>query len=166
VAALAPYALANNTSGTTALSVMYNGKVIAGPSLSVATSAPGIFTLNSSGVGPAVITNQDGTINSPDHPAPKGSIIVLYATGEGQISPGGVDGAITGTPLPSLTLPVSLRIGGKPAQLMYAGEAPNEVSGVMQINAVVPPDAPSGTVSVYLVVGSNISPLNVTMNVQ
>jgi uncharacterized protein (TIGR03437 family) len=164
VAAIVPYELAS--SKTTAWSVSYNGKRIAGPTLTVDVSAPGIFTFNSSGVGPAVIANQDGTINSPDHPAPKGSVIVLYATGEGQISPGGVDGALTGTPLPSLTQPASLRIGGKPAVLQYAGEAPGEVSGVMQINAVVPMDATSGMVSLYLVIGTNASPINVWMYVQ
>ncbi len=163
-AVLVPYELAGSTTAT--VSVAYNGTRTNGPAQSVDVSAPGIFTVNSSGVGPAVIMNQDGGINSPDHPAPKGSIIVLYATGEGQISPGGVDGAITGTPLPSLTLPVSLRIGGKPAQLMYAGEAPGEVSGVMQVNAVVPSEATSGTDSLYLVVGNNISPLGVTISVQ
>jgi uncharacterized protein (TIGR03437 family) len=166
VAALVPYALANNTTGTTAVSVVYNGKTINGPTLSVAKSAPGIFTVQSSGIGTAVIQNADGTINSADHPAPKGSVIVLYATGEGQIAPGGVDGAITGTPLPVLTQPAGLRIGGKPAVLQYAGEAPGEVSGVMQVNAVVPPDAPSGMVSVYLAVGNQISPVGVWMYVE
>ena len=77
-----------------------------------------------------------------------------------------MDGALTGTPLPALTQPVSLRIGGKPAVLNYAGEAPGEVSGVMQINAVVPADAPSGVTSLYLVIGENASPAGVTMWVQ
>jgi uncharacterized protein (TIGR03437 family) len=80
-------------------------------------------------------------------------VIVLYATGEGQISLGGIDGAITGTPLPSLTLPAAVRIGG----LQCAGE----VCGVMQVNAVVTPDALIRMVSVYRVMGNAISPANV-----
>ena len=40
--------------------------------------------------------NQDGTINSPDHPAPRGSRVAIYGTGDGQTLPAGVDGIIVG----------------------------------------------------------------------
>ena len=51
----------------------------------VAASAPGIFTMNSSGSGQGAILNQDYSVNSPTQPAAPGSIIMLYATGGGAL---------------------------------------------------------------------------------
>ena len=129
----------------------------------VGLSAPGLFTANSQGFG-EVAANQDRSLNGPNNPAARGSVVTFYATGASQLLPGGIDGSVIGAPLPSLTQAVSLRIGGKPAQLLYAGPAPGEVSGVLQINAMIPADAPTGSaVSVYPVIGYNASPVGVTM---
>jgi uncharacterized protein (TIGR03437 family) len=46
-------------------------------------------------------------------------------------------------------------IGGQPAQIQYAGEAPTLVSGVFQINAVVPDSIASGNQPVVVTIGSN-----------
>jgi uncharacterized protein (TIGR03437 family) len=129
-------------------------------------NVPGFFTAGANGTGQVLVANQDGTLNSPSNPAPRGSIVTFYATGEGQLSPPGIDGQITVLPLPAATQPVSVRIGGKPADLRYAGPAPAEVSGVMQINATVPLDAPTGNDSVYLVIGANITPPGLTLVVR
>jgi uncharacterized protein (TIGR03437 family) len=40
---------------------------------------------------------------------------------------------------------VSVRIGGVDARVLYAGTAPGEIVGVVQINAVVPAQAPTGS---------------------
>jgi uncharacterized protein (TIGR03437 family) len=161
-----PYALAQSPPGIPVqFQVQYNGLTTAS-SAALDVSAPGLFTAAGNGLGQVLASNEDGTLNSDANPAQRNSIVTFYATGAGQLSPGGVDGAITGFPLPVLTQPVSLRIGGKPAQLQYAGPAPSEVSGVLQINAVVPSDAPSGDDSVYLVIGLNSSPAGVTLAVQ
>ena len=130
-------------------------------------SAPGLFTANSSGSGEVAAANQDGSLNSQSNAAARGSVVTFYGTGAGQLSPAGIDGVLVGAPLPALTQPVSIRIGGKPAQVLYAGPAPGEVSGVLQIDAVVPLDAPSGdAVSVYLVIGNNSSPQGATLAVR
>ncbi len=64
--------------------------------LPVAPVAPSIFSVNLSGTGQAAILNQDGlTVNSAKSPAARGSIISIYATGEGQTQPGGIDGRIS-----------------------------------------------------------------------
>jgi trimeric autotransporter adhesin len=69
----------------------------------------------------------------------KGEVVVLYLTGEGQTTPTGVTGKITNN---ATTFPVSgqvtVTIGGQPASVQFAGEAPGLISGVMQVNAVVP----------------------------
>jgi uncharacterized protein (TIGR03437 family) len=66
-----------------------------------AAAAPGIFTLNGSGSGSGAILTTAGCpggasqcVNSSSNPAPQGSTIVLYVTGEGQTMPAGVTGAV------------------------------------------------------------------------
>jgi len=65
---------------------------VAGGNMVTAAVSPGLFTLNQSGTGQAAVVNQDGTINGPNNPAPAGSTIVLYGTGQGQVSPAVADG--------------------------------------------------------------------------
>ncbi|MDQ6707959.1 MAG: M12 family metallopeptidase, partial [Acidobacteriota bacterium] len=148
---IVPYAVAGKAS--TVVTVEYQGKRSTGVIGPVVAAVPALFTSNSSGTGLAAVLNQDGSFNSVSNPAARGSVIVLFGTGEGQTAPGGTDGTITGAPPPQPLVPVSLRIGGKPADILYAGEAPQLVSGVLQVNATVPNDAPPGNASVYLVVG-------------
>ena len=53
-----------------------------------------------------------------------------------------------------------------PAEVQYAGSAPGAVSGALQVNVVVPDDAPSGSaVPVVLTVGGIDSPA-ATMAIQ
>jgi uncharacterized protein (TIGR03437 family) len=83
--------------------------------------------------------NQDFTLNSAANPAAAGSYCVLYATGAGQTNPAGVDGLLTtNSPYPAPELPVTVTVGGLPATVTYAGAAPAEVAGVLQINFQVP----------------------------
>jgi uncharacterized protein (TIGR03437 family) len=131
----------------------------------VVASAPGLFTAASNGSGQASATNQDGTINSAANPARLGSVVSLYATGEGQTSPLGVDGKPAAPPLPQPVLSVSVMIGGLPAQVDYAGGAPGEVAGVMQVNVLIPPNVQPGNVPVIVRVGSAPSQAAVTIAV-
>src|ERR1019366_5426395 len=119
------------------MQVTYDGvpsKVI---TYNVVPSAPGIFTINSAGNGQAAILNGDYSVNSDANPAPQGSYISVYATGGGQTSPPDSTGAIA-QGIAQVILPVTATIGGQPAQVLYAGHAPDEVAGVMQVNLQVP----------------------------
>jgi len=58
--------------------------------------------------------------------------------GEGQTSPAGVDGQAAQIPLPHPLAPVAVTIGGTTVIPQYAGGAPGEVAGVMQINVQIP----------------------------
>ena len=61
----------------------------------VAGAAPGLFTLNAQGTGPgAILNNADYTVADQNHPAPRGTYIVIYGTGEGITDPPGVDGRL------------------------------------------------------------------------
>jgi uncharacterized protein (TIGR03437 family) len=104
----------------------------------------GVFTTD--GVHAAAL-NQDGTMNSADHPAPVGSIISVWATGLGPIDPVQGDGTLVGFPLPTNTAQVAVQaieivspiFGGgymivTPFVVTYAGPAPYLVAGTSQIN--------------------------------
>jgi hypothetical protein len=99
-------------------------------------SAPHIFSTPN---GMAEAVNQNGSINTANKPAHRGDIISLFATGEGQTTPAGVDGKLATVPLPRPKLPVTVTIGGQPVQVLYAGGAPGEVAGLMQVNVQIPP---------------------------
>ncbi|MEX2303040.1 MAG: SBBP repeat-containing protein [Bryobacterales bacterium] len=165
VSAIAPYALANQTS--LRIVVEYGGARSAPIELTVAESAPGLFTYDSSGAGPAAVLNEDGSINTLANPASRGSIVVLYGTGEGQTEPAGEDGKIAAEIPPLPVRPVSVRIGELDAEVIYAGGAPGLVAGVIQVNARVPAElAETGAVPVILRVGSADSQPGVTLAVR
>ena len=96
--------------------------------------------------GQASAVNQDGTLNDAIHPAGAGTLLSLYVTGAGQMSPPTTDGKIidASAPLPQPRLPVGVTVDGFAAQIIYAGAAPGEVAGLMQILLRIPSGAHSG----------------------
>jgi uncharacterized protein (TIGR03437 family) len=132
----------------------------------VAATVPAIFTANASGQGQGVIQNQDLSLNSSLNPAARGQVIVIYATGEGQTTPPGVDGRIQ-FDVPSKPVGAcSVTIGGQSAAVQYCAFAPYEVSGVLQINAVVPTGISTGNVPVSFSIGGVSSQTGVTVAVK
>ena len=121
VSAVAPYSIAGKT--TVAVAVEYGGERSNALPVPVAAAAPGIFA----------VVNQDGSRNGPERPAARGSVVTIYATGEGLTDPPGVDGKPAEPPLASPTLPVSVNAG----EMLYAGAAPGMVAGVLQVNVRV-----------------------------
>ncbi len=167
--AVVPYEVQGLLSPT--VQVKYQGQVSNAFALTAAAAAPALFTFNGSGSGPVAALNQNGTYNAPNSPAPKGSYITLYLTGEGQTSPPGVTGkvttvAATGPLTPQPLLAVAVMIGGQPANVSFYGEAPGLVSGVMQLNVQIPTNVASGDLPISVSVGTNTSPSNVTVSVQ
>jgi uncharacterized protein (TIGR03437 family) len=135
--------------------------------LPVTPVAPAVFSADFTGSGQGAILNQDLSVNSTGHPADKGSIVAIYATGEGQTSPAGVDGLIAnGATLPAPVRMVQVTIGGKPAEVLYAGAAPTTPAGLMQINARIPADTPSGDAAVDVMVGDTHSQPGITVAVK
>ena len=106
-------------------------------------------------------------MNSSTNPAVKGSVVVLFATGEGVTNPPGQDGLIASTDiLREPVLPVALSIGGVNAQVLYAGSSPGNVAGIMEVEAIIPSTIASGTDAVLLSLGSATSQANVVVNVK
>ena len=117
-------------------------------------------------IGQGAIINEDGTINARLNGAEPGSVIAIYATGGGQVDRQVFDGRrVTDTPYPKPLLPVGVRIGGRVADVTYAGAAPGLVAGMVQVNARVPSDTPRGTnVPVQIVIGTATSQQNVFLS--
>ncbi|HVW85071.1 MAG TPA: hypothetical protein VHB50_10345 [Bryobacteraceae bacterium] len=153
VAAVVPYEVYGSPSAQVV--VTYQGNTSAVFTLPVGATAPGIFTSDASGSGQAAAVNQDGTLNNASHPAPIGSVIALYATGEGQTTPGGIDGKLANSSPYAMPLqPVNVTVGGLPAVVNYAGAAPTLVAGLMQLNVQIPSGVvPSTAVPVVVQIG-------------
>jgi uncharacterized protein (TIGR03437 family) len=126
---------------------------------------PALFTFDSSGSGTVAALNQDGSLNGPLHPAPAGSFVTFYGTGEGQTNPAGITGSVAKNVFPKPVGTVSVKIGNVDAFVQYAGAAPQEVAGVLQVNVKVPAGLPAGPNSLVLTVGGVSSPANVTLYV-
>ncbi len=170
VSAVVPYELKLFTTAT--ISIRFLGQTSNFVSTNVTTTAPGLFTANSSGTGPGAIANSNGSINSPSNPATRGDIVVVYLTGEGETSPAGVTGKVTTVaappaPLtPAPLLPVSITVGGQGANYTFAGEAPGFVSGVLQLNLVLPTNIGAGDQPIVVTIGGNQSQQGVTVSVK
>lgn len=166
VNAIVPFEVAGRLS--TNVVVSYNGVQSNTLVMQVAATAPGIFTVNLAGTGQGAILNQNNSVNAPSNPAAKGSVVQVFGTGEGQESPPGVTGGVNGSTLRlPLQQPVTATVGGVPATVQYAGSAPGLIAGVFQVNVVIPPGAPSGSLPIVIAFGTSSSTqANVTVAVQ
>jgi uncharacterized protein (TIGR03437 family) len=114
----------------------------------VVATTPGIFAADGSGRGQAAALNQDGTRNAPGAPAAAGSLLTLFATGEGLSGPSSFH----------------VTIGGLNAEMRAAQPAPGQ-PGVLQVTVVVP-NGLSGAAPVVLFTGGVASQSGVTVTVR
>ncbi|MGA2119260.1 MAG: hypothetical protein ABSH56_31470 [Bryobacteraceae bacterium] len=141
-----PYAVSGR--GITQIEVQYQGQVAGSALETVAQAAPGLFP---------VVINQDGSINSSVVPAPAGSVVTLFGTGEGLTNGPNQAGLAAAAPYPQPLLGVGVSLGQTSLPLPYAGSAPGAV-GLLQVNCTLPVNASSGTYPLVLSVGSFLSP--------
>jgi uncharacterized protein (TIGR03437 family) len=166
IAVVTPYF--GMATATTNVQVEYQGVRSDPFPLTVAATAPALFTLNQQGTGQgAILNNQDYSVNGSAHPAPRGQYVLIYGTGEGITDPPGVDGRLANTVLPKPIANVSVQIGGQTANVTYAGAAPGFMPGLFQIDAQVPESVtPGNSVPVVVTIGNVKSQSNVTMAVE
>ena len=88
-------------------------------------SDPQIFQ---NGDASAKAVNPDGTINGPERPAKAGSIVSVWATGLGAVFATG----------PPAILNCQVYAGLTPLNVLFCGQAPGLVAGVVQINFQLP----------------------------
>ncbi len=161
---IAPYEIADQSQVT--IQAQYQGSFSSGQNIQVVPASPGAFTANSSGSGPAIAANQDGTLNSASNPAAKGAYVTLYLTGGGQTNPVGITGSVNGLVLKYLTQSISVTVGNQPATVSFAGAAPTLVDGVDQINIQLSPATPSGPQPLVITMNGASSPSSVLLAVQ
>ena len=160
------------TGGTTRIQVANSsGTSLSVPQIASAAN-PGVFTYEVGGSGQAKAINQDGSANgdglvvATDKPAPPGSVISVYATGLGAVTPAVAAGTPTPvSPLSSTVAPVTANIAGRDATVLFAGLAPGLI-GVYQVNILVPASTPSGTVRLALYANGVGSQTGVTIAVR
>jgi uncharacterized protein (TIGR03437 family) len=169
-----PYDVTLGASKTVAVN---NNSVIANGTVATSSAAPGLFTLDGSGVGQAAaLTFSQATglyaVNGASAPARGGDIVILYLTGEGDyattITPRtGYIVPSNLTPLPQLSPVPTVTIGGATAVVQYAGPMVGGILGLLQINAVVPDTSTKGAaVPVTVDIGGNTSQAGVTLVVK
>jgi uncharacterized protein (TIGR03437 family) len=141
-----PYTV--QSGGVTQIAVQYQGQVVGSALETVAPAAPGLFP---------VVINQDGGINSAISPAPAGSVLMLFGTGEGLTDGPNQAGEPATAPYPQPVLGVGVALGPTNLQLQYAGSAPGEV-GMLQVNGTLPGNLSTGMYPLVLSVGSSQSP--------
>jgi uncharacterized protein (TIGR03437 family) len=151
------------TTGTADLTVIHpsTGQILAAGLVSMNSSSPGIFafgTLAKPGTTPpvpaqAAALNQDNTTNSPTNAAARGSVIQIFATGQGFVPGAPPDGE---APSGTINTPTKPRVFIAPVfvddpaataeegdHIPYSGLAPGLV-GVWQINVQIPMKVPPG----------------------
>jgi uncharacterized protein (TIGR03437 family) len=136
--------------GPAVLGVNNNGQIAAFP-IQVAATAPGLF--------PFAIDAVAGTLTTV---VQQSQILVLYITGEGDVTPTLATGATPAfntnpAKYPAPRQPLSVSVGGVPAPVGFAG-VPNGIAGATQIDMTVPASAPLGQQPLVVTVGGVPSP--------
>ena len=160
VAAVVPFEL----TGSTAQVVVESGDQTSAPvTVPVAKVAPALFTINEDGTGQAVALNANGSINSATNAAQSGGTISLLGTGGGVLTPAQLDGQVAIGEV-NLAASVSVTIGGQPATVQYAGDAPSFITGVMEITVQIPSGVSGTALPVVVTVGGVSSQAGVTIS--
>jgi uncharacterized protein (TIGR03437 family) len=131
--------------------------------LTIGVAAPGIFQFDGNR---AVATDATGTLLTADHPAPAGSVIVVYLTGIGSLTTAPLDGVgAPVSPLAKATLSATATIGGADAPIQFLGLTPYFV-GLAQANIQVPGLAAGDYPMVITVNGVESAPAIVSIAAQ
>jgi uncharacterized protein (TIGR03437 family) len=169
VAALLPSNTPRTGGGPGAtITVTYNGQ--ASPSTPVAgivSNNLGIFTVDSTGTGPAIVPYADYSLVSPGKAANcggpnttcgaanPGDTLILWATGLGPIAGDDASGAGLGQNMPNI--PIQIRLGGVQATVVYQGRSGCCI-GEDQIVFTVSDNVPTGcAVPLMAQIGGQVS---------
>ncbi len=163
------------TSGTAEVLVVQasTGQIYGAGQAQMATAAPAILMLTYSGpIRQAAVINQDGSINDSTHPAARGSVISIYATGEGFVPGAPADGNV---PQSLLSTPATPRVAigsafvdtvpimqGDPQDgqfVQFSGLSP-QFPGIWQINVQIPMATPPSQQTFIGILMNSVNSLN------
>ena len=144
-------------SGTSAsLQVTVGGRSSTAQTISLEPFSPGIFTFTQDGRGAAAITHASGTPVNPQNPAQLNEVVIIYATGLGQVTPAVPTGALPSGLTQTLTKP-TVTVDGIPAEVQFSGLSGCCV-GLNQLNVKIPANTRSGNdIPVVLTIGGKQS---------
>ena len=166
--AVVPYDIAPNSVQQV---IVQNGTAVSQPeTVTVSAAQPGVFSQNSSGTGPGSILGQKpggiAALNTAANPASAGDALLIFCTGLGTVSPLVPAGAAAPAGTLSYTdNPVTVTVGGKDAQVLFAGLAPGFVA-LYQVNVLVPPGITAGPSVPVVVTAAGASNAPVTVAIQ
>lgn len=142
----------NTPTGAGTVTVSYNGQTSASASFTVISSSFGIFTVNSAGSGPAIITDANYVLNTGTHASNSGEAFIIWGTGSGPVTGDETQGTPGAKPA---NINVQVYVGGTQASgVVYARSG---FSGEDQIAALVPSGVTGCQVPVVVQIGSVVS---------
>jgi endo-1,4-beta-xylanase len=153
-------------SGQTSIQYVYQGVHSNSVTLPVVPAMPALYTADQSGSGQGIIQDGIYNLNSSSNPALAGDVVILYVNGAGLLNSAAPDGGLVGLPQPKPAAPVTVQIGGKDAQVDYAGGSYTLTNALLQINVRIPAGLAAGAQPVVVKVGSVASPATVTVAVR
>jgi uncharacterized protein (TIGR03437 family) len=162
--AVAPFGIGGTQ---TTIQVEFNGVMSSSVTVPIVSASPGIFT-QAYGPGQAWMVNQDQTFNSSSNPATRNTYVAFWLTGQGYVNSPPPDGVQpTGPPFATPVLPVSVSLGGvqlPAANVVFDGLL---YSGELQINLLIPANAPTGSaVPLVVTIGGASSRADATVAIQ
>jgi len=164
VAALLP---SNTPTGSGTITVTYNGQTSAQAPISVVSNNLGVFSVDSTGSGPSIVTYADYSLVSPIKATNCGGpyttcgaanpndTLILWATGLGPVSGTDASGSGLGQNMPNI--PLMVWLGGVQAPVTYQGRSGCCI-GEDQIVFTVPNNVPTGcAVPLVIQIGNEVS---------
>jgi len=132
---LVPYAAAPAGTRTANIIVTSNGVVSNTVTVPIATTSPGVFSLNTTGTGDGAILHVDNSVVNSILPAKKGEIVQLFMAGLGAVTTPVADGQGAAA-ADTVNESVQVSVNGVAATVAYAGLS--SLPGLYQINFTVP----------------------------
>jgi uncharacterized protein (TIGR03437 family) len=136
--------------GTGTLTVAYFAVSGTPIPITVVASNFSMFTLNGSGTGPAIVTDNNSLITTTNS-AQAGDVVVLYGTGLGPL-PSGQNDASNPPVQVNLTSPITVYVGTTSATVAYHGRSGD--AGLDQINFTIPTGLSGCNIPVIVQVGT------------
>ena len=160
------------TSGTAELQVVQasTGRVYAAGPVAMNTVSPAIFASFSGNKRQAAVINQDNSINSPSSAAPRGSVITIYATGQGYLPNAPPDGSPPASEVDTPARPTVFLNAcdvndasctqEQGEHILFSGLSP-QFPGVWQINVRIPQNTGIGPQITIAVIVNSVSSFDV-----
>lgn len=121
--------------------------------MEVAATSPAVFVQGGDRAGYAAALNEDGTLNTPQNAATQGSVVSVWFTGLGRMSPTQEDGAVGAGAVSSPVFRPKVWVSGVAADVLYCGNAPGLIAGIIQMNLRIPPVETGGPLNFQIELG-------------